>query len=53
MTVNMGNYQSLRVDVSVSVPCYVEDIEVTRTRISNYVAGALEDEVGMYQGGDT
>ena len=26
MTVNLGNYESLRVDVGVSVPCYKEEI---------------------------
>lgn len=48
MTINMGDYQSLRVDVSVTAPCYVEDVEQTAERVSDYVASTLEDEVGLY-----
>ena len=50
MTINMGNYQSLRVDVAVTLPCYVEDVDVQRQRISDYVADSLEGEIALYQG---
>jgi hypothetical protein len=29
VTINIGNYQSARIDVMVSLPCYLEEIEQT------------------------
>ena len=48
VTKNLGNYESLRVDVSVSMPCHVDDIEGTYDRTSDIVAGYLETEVNNY-----
>lgn len=49
MTSNMGNFESLRIDVAVTMPCYREDVDETRARISDYVAECLESEVGSYR----
>lgn len=53
ITKSTGNYESLRVDVSISVPCYVEDIQATYDRIADDVAFKLEDEVEKYMGPKT
>lgn len=45
-TINLGNYESARVDVSFDIPCYVEEaprvysevLEMAETRISEEVA---------------
>jgi hypothetical protein len=50
VTKNLGNYESLRVDVSLTVPCYVEEIEQVQTRTAELVAKMLDDEVEEYLG---
>jgi hypothetical protein len=49
VTKNMGNYESLRLDVSVTVPCYTEEIEEVAERVSDKVAEMLEDELKKYE----
>jgi hypothetical protein len=49
-TKNLGNFESLRVDVSISVPCYVEDVESTFVAVADDVATKLEEEVAEYMG---
>lgn len=44
-TKNLGNYESLRVDVSVTIPCYVEEITEVTARVSDEVAALLNDEL--------
>ena len=51
VTRNMGNYESLRLDVSVSIPCYVEEIERVQAEAADIVAKALEREQDNYTGG--
>lgn len=50
VTKNLGNYESLRVDVSLTVPCYVEEIEKVQKRAAELVASMLDDEVEEYLG---
>lgn len=50
VTKNLGNYESLRVDVSITVPCYVEEIEKVEKRTAALVANMLDAEVIEYLG---
>ena len=47
-TVNLGNYESLRVDVSVTVPCYQEMVEETRESAAEWVATSLQNEIDQW-----
>ena len=48
MTKNMGNYESLRVDVSVTIPCYPEEIDKVLPRVADKVAKFLDEELDKY-----
>lgn len=48
VTKNLGDYESLRIDVSVSVPCYREDVEETYEAVADQVYGLLEAEIENY-----
>ena len=48
VTINLGDYQSMRIDVSVSVPCYVEEIERVEREVADFVAARLADEQKEY-----
>lgn len=50
VTRNLGNYESLRIDVSLSVPCYVEEIEKVQPRVASLVADMLAAEQDEYMG---
>ncbi len=50
MTKNLGNYESLRVDVAISMPCYTEEIEKVIPKVADMVAAHLEDELKNYEG---
>lgn len=50
VTRNLGDYESLRVDVSISKPCYPEHIDKTFTELSDEVSDKLADEVERYLG---
>ena len=52
VTKNLGNYESLRVDVSLTVPCYVEEIEAVQKRTAGLVADMLDTEVEQYLGAE-
>lgn len=45
VTKNLGNYESFRVDVSITMPCYVEELEGMTDAVSDRVADRLEDEL--------
>jgi hypothetical protein len=49
VTKNMGNYESLRVDVSITVPCYTEEVDDVQARVSDRVADLLADELKKYE----
>lgn len=46
ITENLGNFESLRIDVSVSLPCGTSDDEIraAKTRAANYVVEFIEEE---------
>ena len=48
VTKSIGDYESLRVDVSLSVPCYREQIEETAIDCGEKVASILEGELDEY-----
>lgn len=48
-TKNLGNYESLRVDVSITVPCYPEEIDDVFPRVADEVAALLDDELKKYE----
>lgn len=49
-TYNLGNFESMRLDVSVTLPCLIEDIEETYTRASEFVAEKLQEEETQWLG---
>lgn len=40
-TVNMGNYESLKLSVHVTLPCYVEEVEDTFDKARDFCAEKL------------
>jgi hypothetical protein len=49
-TKNLGNFESLRIDVSISVPCYVELVGRTFEAVAQEVSEKLYSEVEAYLG---
>lgn len=45
VTKNLGDFESLRVSVRISVPCYVEEIDDTFDVVSDRVSDFLYDEI--------
>lgn len=43
-TINLGNYESIRIAVAVEMPCYVEEVEVGMQETSNMVSDFLNAE---------
>jgi hypothetical protein len=50
VTKSPQQYESVRIDVSVSVPCYREDIEKTAEAVSELVYETLSAEITAYLG---
>lgn len=50
VTKKIGEYESLRVDVSITMPCYKEVVDETFTELSDKVALLLDNEVDQYMG---
>jgi hypothetical protein len=50
VTKNLSNYEFLRIDVSISAPCYVEEIDEVRKRLGALVSDSLTEEVDAYLG---
>lgn len=48
VTKNMGSYESLRIDVSVSMPCYKEQVDRTYEELSERVYKMLDEELKKY-----
>jgi len=44
LTINMGNYESARLDVSINVPCYQEEVEGAYTFARQFVEDRLVGE---------
>lgn len=49
MTKNMGNYESLRIDVSLTVPCYTEEVDRVFPRVAERVSVFLQEELKNYE----
>lgn len=49
MTKNMGNYESLRVDVAISMPCYAEEVDKVVPVVADMVAAHLTEELKNYE----
>ncbi len=47
MTLNLGNYESLRVDVGVTVPCYKEEKDAAMDEIVDWVKERLTKEINQ------
>lgn len=45
-TINLGNYESARISVTMEVPCYREEMIRLYPKIFKHVANLLSDEVG-------
>lgn len=52
VTKSLAPYESLRVDVSLSVPCYTEEIDSIYEGVSQRVYELLEQEVDAYLNGE-
>lgn len=50
VTKSTGNYESLRIDVAVTVPCYKEQIKSTAKEAAEFVAATLDKEIDEYLG---
>ena len=49
MTKNMGNYESLRIDVSLTIPCYTEEVDKVFPVVADKVSLFLDDELKNYE----
>jgi len=49
-TVNMGNYESARVDISLSLPCYVEEVEEVYAFCLKFVDDRVKEEYTELKG---
>ena len=45
VTKNQGNYESLRLDVGVKIPCYVEEITEVEKQASEWVDDRMTDKL--------
>jgi len=45
ITKNMGNYESVRIDVMVSVPCYIEEIDTVYDEVDTTVDEMIEQQL--------
>lgn len=48
VTKNLGNYESLRLDVAISMPCYPEEIDKVVPKVGDMVSAHLEREIGAW-----
>jgi hypothetical protein len=51
VTMNLGNYESARVTVQLSVPCYREEIEEAAEFAKSWVEKRIQSEVAEVRGG--
>ena len=49
-TYNLGNFESMRLDVSVTLPCLPDDIDATYERASDFVSEKLGEEENLWLG---
>lgn len=51
MTINLGNYESARIDVMVTLPCYREEIPQAIEVAKSIVENAIRPEIAEVKGG--
>lgn len=44
-TVNLGNFESIRIDVNLRLPCYVEEIDSAYRWAQDWVGARIEEEI--------
>lgn len=49
-TKNMGNYESLRIEVRVTLPCYIEEIDEMYLKAKEWVDNRLDKELSELAG---
>ncbi len=49
-TINLGNYESAKIDVSVDIPCYVEECQRVYKEVMDFVQERLTEEVSKVTG---
>lgn len=49
-TMNMGNYESLRMEVRITLPCYVEEIDEIYLKAKDWVDERLDKEIADIRG---
>lgn len=52
LTLNLGNYESARIDVSIEVPCYLEDADKADAWARKWVEDRVVQEVRSVRGED-
>ena len=50
VTKNLGDYESLRVDVSISAPCYKEEVEDVIPIVGDIVSDHLDKQIALFMG---
>ncbi len=50
VTKSTGNYESLRVDVSISIPCYPEETKAVFKELETLVSELLAESIDNYLG---
>jgi hypothetical protein len=50
LTMNMGNYESVRVDVGVDIPCYIEEIDEAYKKAQDFVIKKINQEKAEVKG---
>lgn len=48
-TKNLGNYESMRIDVSITLPCYAEEIDDVVPVLADKVAKYVDEEIKLYE----
>jgi len=51
-TINIGNYENVKLEVFVASPCYKEEIVETYTQVKNLTETLLGDEIEKIVGSD-
>lgn len=51
LTLNLGNYESARLDVSIRVPCYKEQVDDAYAAAKKWVEARVHEEVAEIKGG--
>jgi hypothetical protein len=51
LTINLGNYESCRLDVGLTLPCPREDVDVAFAKVKAWVEQRVTEEVAEIQAG--